>query len=309
MSVDGIDVSNYQGAIDWNAVAGSGIGFAIAMASEGNGFTDPWWPPNQAALLAPGPLVGGSYHFARPDLGNSPQAEADWYLSRHDPRCFDPSVPWIFSLDFEVQAGGNAWVQAWLQTVAARIGYNPWFYSNCGLIRQYGIQPANWPLWIAQYDAGPPNACGWPAVTAWQWGTRTIPGIAGNVDADSFLGDRQTLLVLAGSGRITPPQPPHTDPVPWRYRQMSDAVTTRPDGTEDRFTVQPDGSGRHIATTSTGTALDVLPGVWSQFYRAWWDSGITVLRARGLGLSDGKVYEISYSVAEAKWVGPQLVAG
>jgi GH25 family lysozyme M1 (1,4-beta-N-acetylmuramidase) len=69
MSLEGLDVSQWQDVINWNAVSNTDVKFAIAKASEGAGFTDPQWGNNQSALLAPGPIVGGSYHFARPDLG------------------------------------------------------------------------------------------------------------------------------------------------------------------------------------------------------------------------------------------------
>jgi GH25 family lysozyme M1 (1,4-beta-N-acetylmuramidase) len=310
-TLSAIDVSMYQEAIDWGAVAASGIALAIAKATEGNGYTDPWWAVNQSALLAPGPLVGGSYHFARPDLGNAPQAEADWYLGRHDPRVFDPEVPWVFALDFEVAGGNDAWVRGFLDYLRGHIGYECWFYSSPSKITERGITPNSSPLWIAYYVPDPnqatPPSMGWPAVTMWQWGGTPVPGIAGSVDANIFYGDRQTLLTLAGKvGTPIPPVSP--DAVPWRYRQMADAFTTRPDGTEDRFTVQPDGSGRHIATTANGTSLDVLPGVWSEFYYARWDAGIRHLTARGLGLPDGFVYEIYYSVDDGRWHGPARVA-
>lgn len=200
--LDGIDVSTWQGRVDWNAVAASGVQFAIAKASEGTGFTDPQWFNNQSGLLAPGPLVGGSYHFSRADLGNSPESEADWYLSRHDPAVFQKNTPWIFSLDAEAAGHSANWCYTFLNRVSSRVGYACWFYSYTSWISSRGVQAFNNPLWIAAPSAGrgsPPNM-GWPAVTAHQYGVRGVPGISGQVDANDFLGDRNALLKLAGVG-------------------------------------------------------------------------------------------------------------
>jgi GH25 family lysozyme M1 (1,4-beta-N-acetylmuramidase) len=207
-TLKGIDVSTWQGTIDWGAVASSDNAFAIAKATEGNGYTDPQWGNNQAALLAPGPLVGGSYHFCRPDLGNTPEAEAQWYLGRHDVRVFEPTTPWIFALDFEVAGGNDAWVRGFLGYVRGHVGYECWFYSSPSKIQERGVTPNSSPLWIAYYvpdpnQATPPNM-GWPAVTNWQWGGAPVPGIAGSVDANIFYGDQQTLLLLAGAGGHAP---------------------------------------------------------------------------------------------------------
>ena len=205
--LDGIDVSVWQGNVNWSAVAASGIAFAIAKSSEGTGFTDPRWAQNQAGLLAPGPLVGGSYHFSRADLGNSPQAEADWYLSRHDAQVFAPGTPWIFSLDAEAAGHSASWCYQFLDRVSSRVGYSSWFYSYTSWISARGVQAFNRPLWIAAPSAGrgSPPAMGWPAVTAHQYGVRGVPGIGGEVDANDFLGDRTALLKLAGIGSSQPP--------------------------------------------------------------------------------------------------------
>src|SRR5207253_6451721 len=129
MAVDQIDVSNWQRGLSLNAARDAGIGSVIAKASEGVGYTDPTYGDFQGWLLAQDQIVGGSYHFARPDLGNGAIAEADYYLSRHDGRCFQPSRPWIFALDAEGADSSASWCYAFMDRVSARIGYDCWFYS------------------------------------------------------------------------------------------------------------------------------------------------------------------------------------
>jgi lysozyme len=60
--VRGIDVSRYQGTIDWAAVAAAGVHFAFIKATEGGDLRDPRFAENWAAAAEAG-LVRGAYHF------------------------------------------------------------------------------------------------------------------------------------------------------------------------------------------------------------------------------------------------------
>src|ERR1700677_3355012 len=62
MYVPGIDVSHYQGDIDWHAVAASGVKFAYIKATEGAAYIDPSFAQNVVGAQAAGVLVG-VYHF------------------------------------------------------------------------------------------------------------------------------------------------------------------------------------------------------------------------------------------------------
>src|SRR5207302_823289 len=75
----GIDVSHYQGTINWPAVFASGERFAFEKATEGVTYTDPKFVTNMLAGKAAGVLMG-AYHFARP-LNNSAADEAAHFLA------------------------------------------------------------------------------------------------------------------------------------------------------------------------------------------------------------------------------------
>jgi len=83
---------------------------------------------------------------------------------------------------------------------------------------------------------------------------------------------------------------------------MSDSIVViRTDGSEDRFDVMPDGTGRHVFTSDppSGSAEfdDVLPGSWAKFYSAWWVSDKS-LHVRGYGWLNnqgGEVFELVWS--------------
>jgi hypothetical protein len=75
---EGIDVSNNNGRIDWDAVAGAGITFAIAKITEGTWFRDGYFAENWAEMKRLG-IYRGAYHFARPSVRSAEQ-EADYFL-------------------------------------------------------------------------------------------------------------------------------------------------------------------------------------------------------------------------------------
>ncbi|NJK52148.1 MAG: hypothetical protein HC936_03745 [Leptolyngbyaceae cyanobacterium SU_3_3] len=62
MVLEGIDVSVYQGNIDWATVASQGIYYGFAKATEGASTTDPAFAKNWAGMKSVG-LVRGAYHF------------------------------------------------------------------------------------------------------------------------------------------------------------------------------------------------------------------------------------------------------
>src|ERR1035438_5837023 len=81
----GIDVSTFQGSIDWTKVKASGITFAWARASEGVGYTDPSFTINEANAQAVGVLIG-AYHHGRFDLNtglSGAAADANYRSEEH----------------------------------------------------------------------------------------------------------------------------------------------------------------------------------------------------------------------------------
>ncbi|MCW5953083.1 MAG: lysozyme, partial [Propionibacteriaceae bacterium] len=58
----GVDVSRYQGEIDWPVLAAQGIEFAFIKATEGSSYVDPRFAANLEGASAAG-LRAGAYHF------------------------------------------------------------------------------------------------------------------------------------------------------------------------------------------------------------------------------------------------------
>ena len=127
---EGIDVSHWQGVIDWTKVHGAGKRFAYIKASDGTSFVDDRYAANRAGAKAAG-LYVGAYHFARPDAAaGDALAEADHFVERG----LAPGEL-LPVLDLE-QAGGlsvdalQAWVKAFLGRVAERTGVRAIIYVS-----------------------------------------------------------------------------------------------------------------------------------------------------------------------------------
>lgn len=198
--VPGIDVSKYQGRIEWPAVASSSVRFVIMRATLGNRYRDERYAQNVAGATANG-LVVGAYHFAKPSLGlRDARGEADHFLRVTRVGAGDV----LPVLDIE-ETGGlspeqlRVWAQAWLHRVHSRTGVRAMIYSGNYFWRGF-MRNTSWfghrghPLWVAHWDVGAPDIPGdrWAndGYTVWQWSaTGNIPGIKGPVDQDWLNGD------------------------------------------------------------------------------------------------------------------------
>jgi lysozyme len=205
----GIDVSHFQGAVRWPAVAGAGIAFAFAKASEGVTGTDPAFAVNWTGMKAAA-IPRGAYHFFHP--ATSAAAQADHFLQVVGALAPGDLPP---MLDLEetmtspeewdtVAAGGRvALVLTWLERVEAALGLRPILYTRSGFVEQYLPDPGtltSYRIWVAQYTSAPAPIVptGWPDWILWQYSqTGRVSGIKGAVDLDRFNGTLDELRALA----------------------------------------------------------------------------------------------------------------
>ena len=206
--IPGIDVSHYQGVIDWAAlIAGSGKRFVYTKATESISAVDPYFHDNWVNSKTAG-LLRGAYHFFHPDQDAS--AQADFFLKKFasangSTQLAPGDLP--ATLDLETTGGRSpatvlAGASKWLEIVAAATGRQPLLYTFTSFWRDTLGNPtslSNYPLWIAHYSvASPPPIGGWPGYTIWQFGQSTVPGIKTQSDVNSFNGTYQQLEALAG---------------------------------------------------------------------------------------------------------------
>jgi len=201
--VPGVDVSDYQGAVDWPAVAGAGVRFAIAKATEGAGFVAETFARNWAGIRTAG-LTRGAYHFFRPLV--PPEIQAKHFLATVAPGP-DDLPP---ALDVEVRDGVAApavirRMRQWLYAVEAATGRTPLIYASAGFLDGLGDLRgfSKYPLWIADYGGSAPVIPrGWRTYTLWQHtSSGTVRGIEGPVDLDVFNGSPEDLAAFVAAGR------------------------------------------------------------------------------------------------------------
>src|SRR3982751_3375048 len=77
--VAGIDVSHWQGTINWASVAAAGKQFAFTKATEGTTYVDPTLATNTSGAKNAG-LLTGVYHFAHPDTDTA-ASEAQHFVA------------------------------------------------------------------------------------------------------------------------------------------------------------------------------------------------------------------------------------
>jgi GH25 family lysozyme M1 (1,4-beta-N-acetylmuramidase) len=209
----GIDVSHYQGSIDWHAVASSGISFACAKATEGTSYVDSTFATNWNGMRAAG-LIRCAYHFARP--GSNATLQALHFVDTvNKAGGFRASKTLQLMLDLESTDGlGPKAVWAWTQEFVAELkrltGRPGIIYTGLYFWNGKVGAPADnldCPLWVASYThpapAGIPKA--WPEGWAfWQYSDNGasspggpaahIPGVSGtSVDVDYFRYSETTL--------------------------------------------------------------------------------------------------------------------
>ncbi|MDO4287968.1 MAG: GH25 family lysozyme [Eubacterium sp.] len=185
--IQGIDVSAYQGDIDWEVLSDNNIYFAFIKATEGSDFVDETLDYNLEAALNTD-LKVGAYHFFNFDETGSSQAEN---FIAHVPKN-DAMLPPV--VDIEFYAPYNrflppstdsviAELKVLLDTLEAYYGKKPIIYTSK---YPYSVYIAgnfeDYKLWIANYDENPTLADG-RAWTFWQYSEHgVLPGYSGAVE-------------------------------------------------------------------------------------------------------------------------------
>jgi GH25 family lysozyme M1 (1,4-beta-N-acetylmuramidase) len=198
--VEGIDVSRWQGRIDFARVRASGKVFVIAKATEGRYYTDDAYARNRSGALAAG-LAFTAYHYAHPDrtLGDA-TLEADHFIAvaglRHG--MLAPVLDIENGASLGV-SGLQAWVKTWLSRVYSRVGVRATIYTTPSFW-QTSMGNTRWfanngyrVVWVANWKVSSPSvpASNWSGRSwrFWQYSDcGSVSGIAGCVDLDRFSG-------------------------------------------------------------------------------------------------------------------------
>ena len=134
----GLDVSSYQGNVNWSTVAANGGRFAYIKATEGTGYTNGYFAQQYNGSYNAG-LIRGAYHFALPNA-SSGATQANYFVSHgggwsRDGKTLPPALdieynPYGATCYGLSQSAMTAWIHDFSNTVLSRTGRYPTIYTT-----------------------------------------------------------------------------------------------------------------------------------------------------------------------------------
>lgn len=201
----GIDVSDWQGYIDYSEVRNSGVEIVYIKASQGNSIVDPYFRINYNNAKATG-LKVGLYHFLTARSVQEAENQATYFssvISGTSPDC-------KLAMDFEVFGElSNSQINeisfAFLRRVQELTGKEVIVYSDASNAENtFSQEFANtYPLWVAEYGVNTPRTGRWSTYEGFQYSdTGTVPGIRVLTDLDIFTDS----IFLSSTENISTPE-------------------------------------------------------------------------------------------------------
>ena len=257
MNIKGLDVSQFQGEVDWERVKAAGYQFAMLRAGYGYNTVDAQFQRNASECNRIG-LPIGAYWFCYAFSTDKAVQEADGCIDtisgyRLDyPVCYDieqATADYVEKqgVSFTPALAKNV-VKSFCNRIEAK-GYFAMFYSNRSFFDTYldTALAERYAFWYARYTSNFDGTdCG-----MWQYtSTGSVPGISGNVDLDLAYMDYPAVIKKAGLNHLSGSSPaPSPEPSP------SPQYIT--------YVIQPGDTLSEIAQRygTTTTALSSLNGI------------------------------------------------
>jgi len=193
--VHGIDVSRWQGEIDWHQVAHGGVSFAFIKATEGGDHIDPLFEQNWYAAKRAG-VPRGAYHYYY--FCRTPEEQAKWFF-RHVPR--DPAaLPPVLDMEWTHRSKTCKWrpdsatikskAERFIALLTEHYGKRPIIYTTVDFYRETPIgEVRGADFWLRSVAGHPRDVYDRARWSLWQYtGTGRVPGISGDVDINAFAG-------------------------------------------------------------------------------------------------------------------------
>jgi GH25 family lysozyme M1 (1,4-beta-N-acetylmuramidase) len=277
----GLDVSKWQGTINWTKVAHAGYSFAFGKATEGTSYNDPSYTTNRNGSEGAG-LVFGGYHFARPAGGSLAGATASAINQANHLLAVAGPQPGELPPVLDLEVTGNlakqrllAWTLAWVSQIYARTGVEPFVYtsplfwkgrlgdSTAAAAAGTGLWVAHWTSKsVPQVPAQNWNGDGWKF---WQWtNCVSVPGIKHCSDGDRMNGTQLTSVAIEPypSGVPLLSTPPTIVGAPEAGQLLAAVPGTWEGGKPIAFTYQwrrCDAAGANCAAITGATAESYRP--------------------------------------------------
>ena len=191
MEYKGIDVSKWNGTIDWKAVAASGVQFAMVRAgigkAKGGATVDPRFLDNVCGAYENGIRVG-VFFYSYAMSAEAAMKEADSLIGILAPVREKITFPVAYDLEETSQEGlgrqeCTEMVRMFCETVGGA-GYTPILYTNPNWLKNF-LNPDDItvPLWLAHIEKKPwgSDYKGEYVMHQYSWVGR-VPGISGDVD-------------------------------------------------------------------------------------------------------------------------------
>ncbi len=197
--IHGIDVSKFQGDIDWSKVADSGVKFAWIKATEGGDRADARFQANWTGAKQAG-IPHGAYHFV---YWCRPPMEEMAFFEQNAP-VEDDALPPVLDVEATptsptchrhlTQEGAIADMQVMLNEMERHYGKRPIIYTTLDFYEAILSDGAfmDYPIWVRSTKYHPAVKYGSRAWRLWQYQSDAwVPGIGAKVDRDAFYGDKQ----------------------------------------------------------------------------------------------------------------------
>jgi len=201
LPIHGIDVSKWQGKIDWAAVSDAGTQFAFIKATEGGDHVDTRFLENWYGAKNAG-IPRGAYHFMFWCRPASQQAE--WFKRNvpADPGAMPPVLDVEWNGESKLCPGkiprdkALAMIRLMLEEMERHTGKRPIIYTDITFHQDVlEGELSEYPHWVRSTAAEPHQRYPERRWTMWQYTTTgRVPGIAGAVDRNAFYGSEEDWL-------------------------------------------------------------------------------------------------------------------
>ncbi|MFT3953060.1 MAG: GH25 family lysozyme [Piscinibacter sp.] len=205
--IHGIDVSKYQGTIDWEQVRAAGVSFVFIKATEGGDRVDDRFRENWEGARRAG-IPRGAYHFT---YWCRPMADQIEWFKRNVPNEPD-ALPPVLDVEWNFEsptcarripiAQAQAKIREFLHAMERHYGKKPIIYADIMFHREVlaNNEFAQYPFWVRSVAALPHVRYPGRRWAFWQTtATGRVAGINGNVDRNLFAGTRAQWQRLAQS--------------------------------------------------------------------------------------------------------------
>ncbi|SEP51033.1 lysozyme [Methylobacterium sp. ap11] len=195
--IQGIDVSKWQGPIDWTSVKGAGTQFAYIKATEGGDHIDDRFRENWDGAGRAG-VPRGAYHFVF--WCRSAKDQMDWFKRNvpNDPTALPPVLDVEWNGHSQLcpkklpKAQALAMTEYMLREMEAYTGKRPIIYTDITFHKDVleGELP-DYPHWVRSTAAEPEQRYANRDWMLWQFtSTGRVPGVRGDVDRNAFYGTK-----------------------------------------------------------------------------------------------------------------------